>query len=83
MTDPSIEEVHAWGYQECLPHQAAVIETAAVLAGLTGAQTEVEGDLSLPEQGVVTSLLKLLEGIPDPGRKKAVLEAVLKKGGLH
>ena len=83
MIDPSLEEVHAWGYQECLPHQAAVIETAAVLAGLTESDANGDVTLSLPENGVVTSVMKLLEGIPDPVRKRAVLEAVLQKGGLH
>ena len=33
--DPSRDEVHGWGYQECLPHQAAVVDAAAALAGLT------------------------------------------------
>lgn len=81
--DPYLPEVKSWGYQECLPHQAAIIDVAAAINGLDGLDAlslKRKADetlaLSRPEMGVYNSLKVLLSAIKDPERKKAILQVL-------
>jgi len=84
--DPYLDEVKSWGYQECLPHQAAIIDVAVAINGLDNLSLKRKADdeaiecgkqfLSRPEIGVYTSLKGLLSAIKNPERKKAILEAL-------
>jgi hypothetical protein len=78
--DPYLPEVKSWGYQECLPHQAAIIDVAVAINGLDALSLKRKADetlaLSRPEMGVYNSLKGLLSAIKDPERKKAILQAL-------
>jgi acetoin utilization deacetylase AcuC-like enzyme len=85
VVDPYLEEVKLWGYQECQPHQAAVVDAVAAMLGL-GAEADASSSssstfatLSTQEKVVVNAIRGVLSGISDPSRRAAVLEEVLKQ----
>lgn len=79
VTDPYLEEVKLWGYQECLPHQAAIIDAVAALNNLDSLSINEDipnGLLSSSEKGVHDLIRSILSGIQNPDRKKAILLAL-------
>ena len=77
--DPYLEEVKSWGYQECLPHQAAIIDAVAALNNLDSLSINEDipnGLLSSSEKGVHDLIRSILSGIQNPDRKKAILLAL-------
>lgn len=78
VTDPYLQEVEAWGYQECLPHQAAIIDTVVAMNSLDPtASTSVDNfPLSAPEIGISNVIKSLLSVVKDPSRRKAILLAL-------
>ena len=82
VTDPYLEEVKLWGYQECLPHQAAIIDAVAALNNLDSLSNNENipnGLLSSSEKGIHDVMQKILSGIKNPDRKKAILLALAKE----
>ena len=80
--DPYLEEVKSWGYQECLPHQAAIIDAVAALNNLDSLSNNENipnGLLSSSEKGIHDVMQKILSGIKNPDRKKAILLALAKE----
>lgn len=80
-------EVRSWGYQECLPHQAAIIDFAVAINGLEASSSSKDAAtadaltcgtqlLSRPEMGMYNSLKGLLSAVKDPERKRAILQAL-------
>ena len=63
--DPSLHEVHGWGYQELQVHQAAVVDGVAATLGLSRAE-----DLSSRESEVVSQLAALLRDVPADRRSR-------------
>ena len=76
--------MHGWGYQECLPHQAAVVDAAAALAGLcqdtsldSGWLTDQQG-WSDTERTVLREMRQLLDDqVVDSSRKQAILQEMM------
>jgi hypothetical protein len=81
VVDPYLLEVKSWGYQECLPHQAAIVDAVVAITGLdskdNSAGTTV-GTVSLfgSEMGMYTTIKSLLSSVKDPERKKVILQAL-------
>ena len=79
----SLDEVHGWGYQECLPHQAAVVDAAAALAGVAQGTSLDSGWLSdqgwtETERTVMREMRQILDDqILDPTRKQAILHEIM------
>lgn len=87
--DHSYGDVHEWGYQELQPHQAAVVDAAAALAGLSsGGPPLGAGEserLSAQEARVASAMSELLgqvqgnagSGVDVADRRRAVLQHLL------
>lgn len=77
--DSYVAECRAKGYQGLQVHQAAVVDTAATLAGLNQPVTvSPHGGLTALENSMAKNISVLLKGIPDPARKRAILESLLR-----
>lgn len=79
VVDPYLDEIRQRGYQDLQPHQAALVDAAASLAGLskTAAPTP-SAELSPHEQTTTTSLKHVLESmVQEPARQRAILSALL------
>ena len=63
--DPSLHEVHGWGYQDLQVHQAAVVDGIASRLGLT--ETE---ELNSAESEILDRLTTLLKDIPEVRRSR-------------
>lgn len=85
--DPYLEEAQSWGYQALQAHQAALINKVAALHSLqsrlgTGAATEdnVEGqervEETLADLEVIRQVQALIDAIPDPERRRLVLQSI-------
>ena len=74
--DPYLEEIRNRGYQACQPHQKALIDAVASLAGLlplaAAAADGGKGDLDPFERGVAAALQSLLSTVPKDRRKNVV-----------
>lgn len=73
--DPYLEEIQNRGYQSCQPHQKALIDAVAAMAGLE-VPPEDDADFSLHEKSLITSMRHFLKTIPE-SRHRALLSAVL------
>lgn len=82
----SLDEVHGWGYQDCLPHQAAVVDAAAVLAGISSSQDTSMDSGWLIDQGwtetertAIREMMQLLDScqVENPTRKQAILQELM------
>ena len=81
VTDPYLQEVKSWGYQECLPHQAAVIDAVVAINNLDSSSTCHDSNgltLSAPERGMHDMIKNLLLAVKDPERRSAILQALMK-----
>lgn len=78
VTDPYLKEVKLWGYQECMPHQAAVIDAVAALNDLHSfsPSTDHLDGLSFSEKGVHDVIKGFLAAIKNPDSRKAILLAL-------
>ena len=83
MFSQSLDEVHGWGYQDCLPHQAAVVDAAAVLAGISQDTSMDSGWLldqgwTDTERTAIREMKQLLDSqIENPNRKQAILQELM------
>lgn len=79
--DPYLTEVKSWGYQECLPHQAAVIDAVVLRHGLSlsspSLNSSSSSQLSPPELGVSYIIEKVLSSVQEPERREAILKSLL------
>jgi hypothetical protein len=67
--DPYLHEANLWGYQSCLPHQAALIDAVASLHGFNaGRGGSNDGELSQAEYEVSNAIGHLLGMIPENRR---------------
>jgi hypothetical protein len=71
--DPSLLEVHAWGYQELQLHQAAVVDRVATDLGLTS-------DAVVANADTLAKLTELLRGVPSEDRAALFSQAVAALG---
>jgi acetoin utilization deacetylase AcuC-like enzyme len=81
--DPYLSEVKSWGYQDCLPHQAAIIDAVNATHGLgLGLGLNVSNphsgnpQLSTSELGIYDIIDKVLSSISDADRRAAILLAL-------
>ena len=80
VVDPYLTEVQGWAYQDCQPHQAAVVDAVAALVGLpsaapVGSALEAHGQKEARLAGAVRALLDR-SGL-DTVQQKAVLSSLL------
>lgn len=77
VVDSYLTEAHMWGYQACLPHQAALIDAISSLHGLNRTTESVDcssvKELSQFENDVAISLNYLLSTV-DESKRVAVIE---------
>jgi len=78
--DPYLEEIRNRGYQECQPHQKALVDSVALLSGIDDSSSPIlnpcADGLSPFELSVAKSLQSILNTIPKD-RHKAVIETLL------
>jgi len=70
--DPYLEEIQNRGYQACQPHQKALIDAVAALAGLTATDDSSLEGLSPFEKSVSTALQRILDTVSKDRRKSIV-----------
>ena len=76
--DSYVDECRAKGYQGLQVHQAAVVDTAATLAGLKSiVKGTSEDGLTALEASMAKNISVLLEGITDPSRRRVIIESLL------
>lgn len=78
VVDPYLEEVKSLGYQECLPHQAAIIDAAVVSHGLRHRRDlpNSPSSLSQTELGVLDIIKNVLSVVGDVDRKAVIIRAL-------
>lgn len=81
--DPYLEEAQSWGYQALQAHQAALINKVAALHNLSpvataevGAEEQGRIDDSVADLEVVKQVQALIDAIPDPERRRLVLQSI-------
>ena len=79
--DPYLSEVRSWGYQDCLPHQAALIDAVALRHNLNlptpSLNSSSSPHLTASEIGVSYILRKVLSAVHEPERRDAILKSLM------
>jgi len=71
VVDPYLCEVNQWGYQDVQPHQEAVINAAAALAGLYP-----DSDTKSNNVNIAAAAIKLILSSVDEAQRKAILDEI-------
>lgn len=74
--DPYLEEIRNRGYQECQPHQKALVDAVASLSGLRAPEPEQGVGLTPFEIGLAKALKSILSTAP-MDRRKAIVDSLL------
>jgi len=72
--DHNLPEVNRWGYQDCQPHQAFLINTIADLHDINS--LTVDPPIEDSDSRLVADLQMLLDAVPDAGRRQHILQSL-------
>lgn len=76
VVDSYLDECKAKGYQNCQIHQAAIVDTVALLLELP-AEHKPANKLTVIETGLLKSIQSILNSIKDPTRREIIVKELL------
>lgn len=81
--DPYLDEIQCRGYQACQPHQTALINAVASIAGLNVSDSETDSSLTPFENGISSAIENIIKTVDRSSARRAILEALLRAEGKN